>query len=118
MAARRKAKKAKRTRRKSTPVKRKAKKVSKLAKVSHMTGLIRRSSSGKRQMTEEQEFEIMKLVLDKFLWLGFLVMGFGMYLSLSTGDLRAGGWYLLAGAGLLLLFLWVIVKEFEILEKR
>ncbi len=30
-------------------------------------------------MTEQQEFEIMKLVLDKFLWLGFIVMGWGMY---------------------------------------
>ena len=86
--------------------------------VNHMARLSRRNSSGKRQMTDDQEFQIMKLVLDKFLWLGFLVMGFGMYVSLSTNDLRTGGWYLLAGAALLLLFLWVIVKEFEILEGR
>lgn len=72
----------------------------------------------KRKMTEDQEFQIMKLVLDKFLWLGFIVMGFGMYQSLSVGTLSAGIWYLLAGAILLLLFLWIIVKEYEFIEKK
>lgn len=76
------------------------------------------AKSGKRKMTADQEFQIMKLVLDKFLWLGFIVMGYGMYQSLSTGVFMAGVWYLLAGAILLLLFLWVIVKEFEVFENR
>ena len=78
----------------------------------------RSSRSGKRKMSEAQEFEIMKLVLDKFLWLGFAVMGFGMYQSLSNDSLVAGSWYMLAGAVLLLLFLWVIVKEYEIIEGK
>ncbi len=69
--------------------------------------------SGKKQMTETQEFEIMKLVLDKFLWLGFIVMGFGMYLALK-GDLMDGLWYLLSGAVLLVVFMVVIIKEYEI----
>ena len=77
---------------------------------------VRTVSSGKRKMSESQEFEIMKLVLDKFLWLGFLVMGFGMYQSLALDSLVAGAWYMLAGAILLLLFLWVIVKEYEVIE--
>ena len=67
-------------------------------------------------MTEEQEFEIMKLVLDKFLWLGFIVMGWGMYQSLSQATIMAGLWYMLAGAILLLLFLIIIVKEYEIVK--
>lgn len=73
--------------------------------------------SGKKRMSEEQEFEIMKLVLDKFLWLGFIVMGWGMYQSLSQADVLAGLWYMIAGAVLLVIFLIVIVKEYEIVWK-
>lgn len=75
-----------------------------------------KSISGKKRMTEEQEFEIMKLVLDKFLWLGFIVMGWGMYQSLSQASIMAGIWYLISGAVLLLLFLIIIVKEYEIVK--
>lgn len=73
-------------------------------------------SNGKKRLTEAQEFEIMKLVLDKFLWLGFIVMGWGMYLSLNAENLLAGVWYMIAGAVLLLLFLVIIVKEYEIVK--
>ena len=74
------------------------------------------TKSGKKQMTEEQEFQVMKLVLDKFLWLGFVVMGWGMYQSLSQASVMAGIWYMIAGAILLLLFLIIIVKEYEIVK--
>jgi hypothetical protein len=76
----------------------------------------RSKSNGKKQMTEDQEFEVMKLVLDKFLWLGFIVMGWGMYQSLSQVSIMAGIWYMIAGAVLLILFLVMIVKEYEILK--
>lgn len=68
----------------------------------------------KKRMTAQQEFDIMKLVLDKFLWLGFIIMGFGMYQSLSQSSVLAGLWYMVAGAIVLLLFLILIVKEYEI----
>lgn len=74
------------------------------------------AKSTKKRMTEQQEFEIMKLVLDKFLWLGFIVMGWGMYESLSKSNLMAGIWYLIAGAVILLLFMIVIVKEYEVVK--
>ena len=70
----------------------------------------------KRRMTEDQEFQIMKLVLDKFLWLGFIIMGWGMYQSLSQSSVLAGIWYMVAGAVVLLLFVIIIVKEYEILK--
>lgn len=70
--------------------------------------------NSKKRMTEEQEFQIMKLVLDKFLWLGFIVMGWGMYQSLSQASALAGIWYMIAGAGLLVVFLIIIIKEYEI----
>lgn len=70
----------------------------------------------KKRMTVAQEFEIMKLVLDKFLWLGFIVMGWGMYLSLSMSSFTAGVWHMIAGAVLLIIFMIVIVKEYEIVK--
>ena len=72
--------------------------------------------NGKKKMSAQQEFEIMKLVLDKFLWLGFIVMGWGMYLSLSTESFLAGIWHMIAGAVLLLIFMMVIIKEYQILK--
>jgi hypothetical protein len=72
--------------------------------------------NGKKRLTEDQEFQIMKLVLDKFLWLGFVVMGWGMYVSLTAESLMEGIWHMIAGAVLLLLFLVIIVKEYEIVR--
>jgi hypothetical protein len=68
----------------------------------------------KKKMSAQQEFEIMKLVLDKFLWLGFIVMGWGMYLSLSQASFTAGIWHMIAGAVLLIIFMIVIIKEYEV----
>ena len=79
-----------------------------------MAKLLRRLGTGKKKMTEDQEFQIMKMVLDKFLWLGFIVMGWGMYLSLTAESILAGIWHLIAGAVLLLIFMIIIVKEYEI----
>ena len=67
-------------------------------------------------MSKDQEFQIMKLVLDKFLWLGFLVMGWGMITAIKEGSILPGLWYMIAGAVLLLLFVIIIVKEYEIIK--
>ena len=77
---------------------------------------VRSVSNGKKRMTGQQEFEIMKLVLDKFLWLGFIVMGWGMYQSLSQSDIMAGLWYMIAGAILLILFVIIVVREYEVMR--
>jgi hypothetical protein len=70
----------------------------------------------KKRMSKDQEFEVMKLVLDKFLWLGFIVMGWGMYIAIRDAVILPGLWYMIAGAILLFLFLIIIVKEYEILR--
>jgi len=72
--------------------------------------------ANKKRMTKDQEFQIMKLVLDKFLWLGFIVMGWGMYTSIRDASVLPGLWYMVAGAVLLILFVILIVKEYEILQ--
>ena len=71
----------------------------------------------KKRLTQTEEFEIMKLVLDKFLWLGFIIMAYGMWVMLQPGDTMLRGLsIMIAGAIVLLLFLVFIVKEYEIIK--
>jgi len=70
----------------------------------------------KKKMTGQQEFEIMKLVLDKFLWLGFAIMTFGVYKMIES-SLADGLYYLITGIVVLILFLVIIVKEYEIIKR-
>ncbi|MBN4049177.1 hypothetical protein JYT91_01020 [archaeon AH-315-M20] len=69
----------------------------------------------KKRLTSQQEFEIMKLVLDKFLWVGFIVMGFGMY-QMYASSITVGLMWLVVGAILLILFMVLIVKEYEVIK--
>jgi len=69
----------------------------------------------KRRLSEQQEFEIMKMVLDKFLWLGFGIMAYGMYVMYAV-EVPLGLSWMIAGAVILFIFTWVIVKEYEIIR--
>jgi hypothetical protein len=68
----------------------------------------------KRVITKQEEFEIMKLVLDKFLWLGVIIMAYGFYRIVSLSE---SFWYGLtilgAGALVLLLLIWILMKEYN-----
>ena len=73
----------------------------------------------KRHMTHEEEFEIMKLVLDKFLWLGVAIMAFGFYKMITLQEsLGYGLALLIAGAVLLIIFMIIIVKEYTFLGRK
>ena len=76
----------------------------------------KKSGKNKKKLTEAQEFEIMKLVLDKFLWLGFAIMAIGFFVAVSGGSLFNAVAYLVAGAIVLVLFMVLIVKEYEIIK--
>ena len=69
----------------------------------------------KRRLSEAQEFEIMKIVLDKFLWIGFALMLYGLWLMFNT-TIPVGLAWMIAGAIILLLFTWIIVKQYEIIR--
>lgn len=71
----------------------------------------------KRRMTEEQEFELMKLVFDKFLWVGFGIMAYGLYQMIAQGVIRNGLYFLLSGIVILLVLIGIIIKEYEIRKK-
>ncbi len=69
----------------------------------------------KKRLTTQQEFDVMKLVLDKFLWLGFIIMAYGLYRMIVTA-MNDGIYYIISGAVLLILFLVIIVKEYEVIR--
>ncbi|MBI2576610.1 hypothetical protein HYV84_05325 [Candidatus Woesearchaeota archaeon] len=70
----------------------------------------------KRRLTPSEEFEIMKIVLDKFLWLGVVIMIFGLYNIFIGAALSSGITLIIVGAILLILFLLIIIKEYEIIR--
>ena len=69
----------------------------------------------KKRLTAQQEFEIMKLVLDKFLLLGFIIMAYGLYQIFNAG-IPIGVTWIVSGAIVLILFMVIIVKEYEIIK--
>ena len=70
----------------------------------------------KKRLTEREEFEILKLVLDKFLWLGFIIMGYGVYQMLIK-TIMDGIYFLIIGIAVLIIMLIIIVKEYEIIKR-
>jgi hypothetical protein len=68
----------------------------------------------KRKLTISEEFEIMKLVLDKFLWISAIVMVYGIYKIVEGGDLTSSIYYFIVAIVLMLLFMILLIKEYEI----
>ncbi|MBN1275636.1 hypothetical protein JXA12_05090 [Candidatus Woesearchaeota archaeon] len=71
----------------------------------------------KKHLTREEEFDILKLVLDKFLWIGVLIMGFGFYRLVTIWE---GVWenllILFAGVIIMLLFTWLLLREYNFMK--
>lgn len=71
----------------------------------------------KRHLTEKEEFDIMKLVLDKFLLLGVFIMALGLYMIVSSvQDFALGFAVLGVGAVVMIAFAMLLVKEFNFLK--
>ena len=69
----------------------------------------------KKRLSQQQEFEIMKIVLDKFIWLGIIIMAYGLY-TMFNGVVSVGFTWMIIGAIVLILFMMLIVKEYEVLK--
>ena len=69
----------------------------------------------KKRLSDQQEFEIMKLVLDKILWIGFAVMVFGIYKMAVSSFISGLVWFII-GAIFLILFIIIVVREYEIIK--
>ncbi len=70
----------------------------------------------KRRLTEQQEFDILKLVLDKFLWIGFIVMLYGLYKIVNL-DYLMGFITVIVGAVLLIVFVILLIREYEVVKR-
>ena len=68
----------------------------------------------KKKLTRQEEFEILKLVLDKFLWVGFAVMLYGLYRTITESSFVMGLWIMAGGALILVLLMVLLVREYEI----
>lgn len=67
----------------------------------------------KKHLSQEQEFQIMKLVLDKFLWIGLGIMLLGFW-DLTQKNIASGVSWIVAGAVVLILFVVLILRHYEI----
>ncbi len=74
-------------------------------------------AKNKRHLTRQEEFDILKLILDKFLWLGVLIMGYGMWRLITLSqDFWYGLAIMLGGAVLMLVFMVILVREYHFMK--
>ena len=66
-------------------------------------------------LTQDEEFQLLKLILDKFLWLGTAGIAIGLYMILSQERAIDIGWViLLTGALVLFMFTGIVTREFQL----
>lgn len=70
----------------------------------------------KKRLTNDQEFQIMKLVLDKFLWIGMLMMLFGIYSGVVVEEYGSGIAWAVSGFIIWIAFAVMLIREYEIIR--
>ncbi|MFT7615877.1 MAG: hypothetical protein ACI8Y7_000704 [Candidatus Woesearchaeota archaeon] len=70
----------------------------------------------KKRLTSHEEFEILKQVIDKFLWVGFgmLFIGFYRFVTDPTPLLWIPLTFVITGSIILAVLVAMLVKEYEI----
>ena len=71
----------------------------------------------KKHLTRQEEFDILKLVLDKFLLLGVFLLAYGLFkiIEQSTSFL-IGIAVLLGGVAILVILTAILVREYEFIK--
>lgn len=67
----------------------------------------------KKRMTQAEEFEIMKMVLDKFLWVGCFIMLYAVYKIFNANEIAENIPLLISGAIVLILFIVLLIRNYE-----
>lgn len=67
----------------------------------------------KKKLTPEQEFEMMKLVLNKILWIGVVVILYGGYQMAVKADVLDSLLFMAAGVIIFIIFIAMLVKDYE-----
>lgn len=77
------------------------------------------ATKGKRHLTRQEEFDILKLILDKFLWMGVILMVYGFYLVLNPWgtSMTMGFLVMLGGAVLLIVFMNVLMNQYYFMKE-
>lgn len=70
----------------------------------------------KKRLTHDQEFQIMKIVLDKFLWMGFLAILYGVYLAVIQELVWNGIAWGVAGVVIWVIFIVMLIREYEVIK--
>ncbi|MFT4261566.1 MAG: hypothetical protein ACMXX9_04005 [Candidatus Woesearchaeota archaeon] len=76
-----------------------------------------RKKNDKLRLTREEEFELLKLVFDKFLWLGTIGLAAGTYMLLTNENIWFGLLITFIGAMILMLFTAIVMREFHLHRK-
>lgn len=72
----------------------------------------------KKHLTKSEEFDIMKIVLDKFLLLGVFIMALGLWMIVTQLESFVYGFAVLfTGAIVMIIFAMILVKEFNFLQQ-
>jgi hypothetical protein len=70
----------------------------------------------KRHLTRQEEFDIFKIVIDKFLLLGIFLLAYGLYNIVSSSNFGVGISVLLGGVALLIILIVIMVREYEFIK--
>ncbi|GIU69623.1 MAG: hypothetical protein KatS3mg002_0859 [Candidatus Woesearchaeota archaeon] len=71
----------------------------------------------KKHLTRQEEFDILKIVIDKFLLLGVFLLAYGLYKIIENTEEFAVGIAVIIGGVILLITLTIIlVKEYEFIK--
>jgi hypothetical protein len=69
----------------------------------------------KKRLSRGEEFDILKLVLDKILYLGFAISAYGMYLMYVSAG-QKGFMVIITGIIFLFFFSFLLIKEYELIK--
>ena len=71
----------------------------------------------KKHLTRQEEFDVLKIVLDKFLLLGIFLLAYGLYKIIeSSTSILLGLSVMLGGVVLLIILAILLVREYEFIK--
>jgi len=71
----------------------------------------------KRHLTRQEEFDVLKIVLDKFLLLAVFLLSLGIYMIISSATSVVIGLSVLLGGVVLLIILTImLIREYEFIK--
>ena len=72
----------------------------------------------KMSLTHDEEFQLFKIIIDKYLWLGTIGIIAGIYMLLDkNAEWGMGALILLVGVTILLMFTSIILRHFDLKKK-